>query len=288
MLSGELSCIRCGYALQGLSVREACPECGTPVVATVLSAVDPLASELQPVARPRVIAIGLFGMVGLALASVLVVGMARGMELLETVGVGLGRPAWMALASVVLLVGSAMLSLVVVSPHRGISTWRRALAAGGVVLLAVSAGLHSLVQLRLDMALGSGMFDQSGMADERIMFRGLGAVLAGAAVLMVRPNVRELLARSVVLRTGRRARQPLMPIAMALFVIAGVDAATLIARGLVGGIDHVVETVAVFAVGLSGVMVVIGLIGLLWDLRRLAPVLAKPGPTAGEVLTDGG
>src|SRR5262245_48877512 len=58
-LTGDLPCVRCRYNLRGLSVRAPCPECGTPVRATLLAVVDPFAGELQPVSRPRLIVAGL-------------------------------------------------------------------------------------------------------------------------------------------------------------------------------------------------------------------------------------
>ena len=58
-LTGDLPCVRCGYNLRGLSIREHCPECDAPVRATILALVDPRASELKPLRRPRLTGWGL-------------------------------------------------------------------------------------------------------------------------------------------------------------------------------------------------------------------------------------
>src|SRR5690606_27754218 len=57
-LKGDLLCIGCGYNLRGLSIREMCPECGIPVRATILGVIDPMADELAPIPRPRLVATG--------------------------------------------------------------------------------------------------------------------------------------------------------------------------------------------------------------------------------------
>src|SRR5436190_23878239 len=58
-LRGDLPCVACGYNLKGLSIRSVCPECGTPVRATILSVVDPHAAELTPIRLPALVALGL-------------------------------------------------------------------------------------------------------------------------------------------------------------------------------------------------------------------------------------
>src|SRR5215831_18001819 len=58
-LGGDLPCAACRYNLRGLSVRSVCPECGTPVRATILFTVDPYASVLRPITWPRATAAGL-------------------------------------------------------------------------------------------------------------------------------------------------------------------------------------------------------------------------------------
>lgn len=287
VLSGDLRCIRCGYDLSGLSVRVGCPECGTPVVATVLSVVDPMASELRPLRRPRAVALSLVLFVAGALAAVVLVWLARGMELAEAMGSGFGRPAWMAVGSTLLLAVSAIAGIGIVHPHAGLG-WRRPVAAGaGVLLLVPAVYFHGLIQITYDQMRGSGMFDGSGMGDTRVLWRGGIALAAGLAVLLVRPNVRALLARSVVLRTGGRARQPLLPIAVALFVIAMSDGLTLAARRTGGALDEAVSTVGPFVVGLASVMLLLGLIGLLRDVIKLAPVLLRPAPGPSEVIGHG-
>lgn len=287
VLSGDLRCIRCGYDLGGLSVRSGCPECGTPVVATVLSVVDPLASELRPLSRPRVVSASLIAIVGGAFAALVLVWLARGMELAEAMGHGLGRPQWMAVGSTVLLAASVVATLGVVHPHEGFDR-RKSLAAGlGVLLLVPAAYYHGMIQIVHDAFRGSGMFDPSGMGDTRLLWRGGICLASGCAVLLLRPSVRSLLARSVVLRTGSRARQPLLPISVALFVVAGADGLTLAARRASGAVDQVVSMAGPFLVGLAGVMLLMALAGLLRDVIKLAPVLLRPAPGPGEVIGHG-
>ena len=55
-----LRCIQCGYDLEGLSARGACPECGREIVASLASNLDLIATDRAPAPDARRVAWALF------------------------------------------------------------------------------------------------------------------------------------------------------------------------------------------------------------------------------------
>ncbi|MEM1424869.1 MAG: hypothetical protein AAGH64_12820, partial [Planctomycetota bacterium] len=116
MLTGELPCVTCGYELRGLSVRDACPECGTGVRATILAVVDPLADELAPMRAPSLTGVLI---VSWALSSSIGVWLIVAVRLLDGVrALGLRAPElwWAWNAAFVLLIVSGVSALGFLAP----------------------------------------------------------------------------------------------------------------------------------------------------------------------------
>src|SRR5262245_33407890 len=124
-LGGNLPCLRCRYNLKGLSIRAICPECALPVRVTLLAVVDPMASELRAIPRPRATAAGVVLWSTAALLAALCV-WAR--EVLE------GYATTLLLRQAVEVLGVAIVGLTLASgvgaaslirPHDGIRPQRR-------------------------------------------------------------------------------------------------------------------------------------------------------------------
>jgi len=69
VIARDLPCRSCGYDLRGVRFDHECPECGEPVEATVRAAVDPLASGLPVLSRPRQVGAALIWLLGCAIVT---------------------------------------------------------------------------------------------------------------------------------------------------------------------------------------------------------------------------
>jgi hypothetical protein len=143
-LAGTLRCAACRYDLRGLSVKGYCPECGLPIQATLLSIVDPMAEELQPIARPRLVASGLLAWSVGALVAALVAwfvwisGVSGVMRDLLSPG---ARERLIAFGAVALAF-SGLGAAAIVRPHAAIPTGRVVAASFAVALYPVVVWLY--------------------------------------------------------------------------------------------------------------------------------------------------
>jgi hypothetical protein len=80
-------CRRCGYDLKGLSATSQCPECGLPLVESVLAIVDPDASTMPRLRDPKGVGNGLLWLTMCGLAGVLLL-------LAGPVAIWLGATGW--------------------------------------------------------------------------------------------------------------------------------------------------------------------------------------------------
>lgn len=280
-LRGTLPCARCRYDLKGLSVRSVCPECGTPVRGTILAMVDPHASELQPIFRPRATAVGLILWAFGALGAVGLIWLLRISEfvpvLAPTAQSASGWIWW-------LIVLSGVGSLVLINPHRGIPARIRALAAIGCIAYVPMVWLVWLVVTRVDANFPNPYADVPPHALRRALLR----LAVGACIIVVsiclRPAARLLVARSLVMRTGRVDRQTLLTLA------------TTVAMAMLGDLLHIAQAfapwlpaelcrsagVALIAVG--SLLFTIGLVGVAIDCVRLRFAVLTPPLSMADLL----
>lgn len=285
-LGGDLPCVVCGYNLRGLSIRSLCPECGTSLRATILSLVDPLASELRPIEAPRLVSAGVlmwaFGAVVVAVVS----WVPQVADALRLGGVVVNRPS-AALGTLGGLAMSGVGSLALVRPHGGISR-----VHGAMAMLAALAYLplgwllwryHAAVDLQAGQHYLAGWSSTAAMS---YTLAGAGAVIA-TIILLQRPNARLLVARSMVMRTGRVDRQTMLAMSAAA-VVLGVGA-------LMGRLDvsrattlrELARTGGVVLIAFGGVMLTIGSLGCLLDCARIAGAILIPKTTVRQVIREG-
>lgn len=278
-LGGDLLCIGCRYNLKGLSVRVACPECGRPVLATVLAVVDPYASELRPIRLARLVATGLVVWAVAAFLATLVIWADQAPRGLVPFGVELRSPHWLGAMSTGLIVVSGVASLVLIRPHGGLRAISIAMAAGGGVLYAPIAWLHWRIHAVVDRVGES-------FEGERLVLRALVALLAAGVIMLLRANARTLAARSLVMRTGRVDRQSLLPLAASLIGITIVDLLAFVAMDVTARVQDLVLLANGLVVAAAGVLFTLGLWGIVLDTVRLWPVIARPPVRPGELLRD--
>ncbi len=274
-LGGDLPCVVCGYNLRGLSIRSVCPECGAGVRATILSVVDPQASVLRPIHRPRLIAGSLLLWSGAGLGASLVCWLPHFADSLgHLTGPITPPPSDAVLVGLVVaaMVGSAGL----VRPHSGIPAWFT-VAAVVAVLLHAPLG-WALVRLHREGWPASA----EGSQWTTIAMGSLVAIF-----LLLRPTLRLLVARSLLLRSGRVDRQTLLGMSGAAVVIAlGQFAVRWSIEGSPAGIISV-RVLGVVLLVTGGALLTLGLLGSVVDAVRIARAILRPLPTLREVLRSG-
>jgi hypothetical protein len=285
-LSGRLPCSRCGYLLEGLSVRDVCPECGLPITTTILAAVDPFAEELQSLTRPRAAAAALVVWSGAALGAAAWGWTARAAD----AAVAAGATRLWEISPVVLLALAALSgagSVVFMRPAR---RWpRRATllatigALGYIPLLLVLWAIH--VGLDAD---GQPPYFGSGVDAERHGLRLLLLAIMAGILLCLRPAARQLVARSLRLRQGRVDRQTILAMLACIGVAAAGDVAMLAGQVATGLTADILRVAGLALIGAGSALMTLGLAGMLVDAVRIARAIVSPAPSLRRVLTPAG
>ena len=271
----NLSCIGCGYDLEGLAARGKCPECGRAIVESLAERLD-LGGEARP-SEPRGSA-----RLGWALL-VAVAGAFCGTGVLATVVFEFlrlrpGSPAAAETAVDILRAGpqiaaagtaAAALALVVLPPlDRGrLSLAMRCAAAPGFVAWAACAWLQPSVPW--------------------LVGAGLAAALALGGLA---PLYSELGPRSKVYRSRRSAAQRIGALNIAILLaacLASIDMA--LERVAATSVPHVqaietTRTILALVSAACAATVVLGLGYLLTNAVWILRALLRPAPAASEVL----
>jgi hypothetical protein len=292
-LTGDLPCIGCGYNLRGLSIRSVCSECGTPVRATILARVDPMAEQLQPLKRPWLTAGGLVLWAWAGLLAALLVWLDRLTDVAnEMFGVRVGLPlAWQ--IELVAIACSMLGAAVLVRPVAVVSTWECVKAAGGVLaylpLLALHFTIHAVYDPRTGPPLVGSHLINAGAdlldADRSLYRLAVGALIV-VIVLGLRANAVSLAERSLVMRLGRVDTQPLSALAWAMAVTMAGDLLVIAFAGGDGLLDWIVELAALLMIAVGSFLFTLGLVGVGIDTVRLRPVLLQPAPGLTDIFRD--
>jgi hypothetical protein len=287
-LGGDLPCAACAYNLRGLSVRSVCPECGTPVRATILATVDPYADVLRPITCPWVTAAGILVWSFAALGAALLTWWMRLADAMDTM---LAVPVPFRGAPVLaswLIAASGVAALVLVRPHAGIAPRTCIAAFLGAAATVAAAWVYWRLHVRFDAAHVRPYFVADAPLAERTQLRlAIGALLV-AALFLVRPNARLLAARSLLMRLGWVDRQTLRAMAAALAAAAMGDVLYLLAPRLPGGAVTYAVSLGNFLIAVGSMLFTVGLVGVAIDCLRIAPVLVRPPLSMARVMHDGG
>lgn len=257
-----------------------------PVQVTVLSVIDPKATEIQPIRFARLVATGLVLWAG---ASTLVMVLAWVLAISGLTG---GVLADRGIHGVVTL-GSWLLgaagigACAIVSPQSGIPLGNKLRAGLGVL------GYGLLIKLWLDLGpllaqtpddsllnAWTGRVSIEPWRSERLV-----AWLAMAAVIwLLRGNLRLLAARSLVLRSARVDRQTMLAMIVVLMVAALGDGFSLISPHLPASMRGYGVLLGEALVAVSTVLFSIGTISVLIDTIRLLPAVLKAPLRLGDVM----
>lgn len=287
-LKGDIPCVQCGYNLRQLSVLEVCPECGTPVRATVLAVVDPYASVLQPVRFRRLVAAGLVVWAGGAVLAALLTWAVRAGDVYAVLaGVEVRMVRW-SQCGAALIVMSSLGAAALVRPHAKIPVWQSVCAVCGVVGGLTAAYLYWELQVRHDPLHVRPFVESIVVQPHRAWMRMEIAAVMAAGLLLLRPAARMLSARSLLLRMGRVDRQRIFALVMALGLASAGDLARLAAQELTEPWMTALNTIGIVTIAVGSMLLTVGLIGTLVDCVRIARVIVKPAAALSDVVGPGG
>lgn len=283
-LIGNMPCVVCGYNLKTLSVRHVCPECGTPVRATVLAVVDPYASVLQPIRFPRATAVGIVVWSCAALCAALLTWGQRFIDVFAVWTGENGGSGALAFTATVLIVVSAAGATALIRPHKRIAIWKSLAATISVALCGVHAALYWKLHGIYDPLHTRPFVEAVDGQEIRTWLRLGGSAVLAAAIMGLRPNARELAARSLVLRMGRADRQTMLAMVAALGLAMIGDVVTMIARSASGSASALLEPLGTVLIAVGSMLFTAGLVGVMVDCLRIASVIVRPSRTMGETV----
>lgn len=285
-LTGRLPCVVCGYELQGLSIRGVCPECGAAVRATILYQVDPEADEFKPMLTPRLTA---WALMALSIAALVIMVAGWSTRIADAFSLlALRRPPT-GLAGPVAL-GAAVLGAIslfaLVRPSRE-TPLRRSMAIVGAILAFVPlAWSNWVIQTGLD-PLHPAPFIESAWrpGGQRSLLRLIFGASGIAILLGFRPVARELVRRSLALRTGRVDRQTILAMVIALLIAAVGDVLHLIVGEFPGARwGGYLEAFGTLLIILGSAFLSLGLVGATIDSWRVRGAILTPSPSLQQVM----
>jgi hypothetical protein len=260
-----------------LSVSGSCPECSLPIRATLLAVVDPHATEFQPITAPRLTAVGL---ALLAIASFAAALAAWGVRLHDVaVLLDVQAPAFGKLNDLLpgfavgCTIAAAIGAIVLIKPHAKLAGWSMLGAAVSCVCIGAIALITYRVLLVIDAPRAEVYFSATPPPAVRVWLRLLSDALLLTAALGLAPNLRQLVLRSVLMRTGAVDRQTLTGLAAAIGVILLGDVMHAIATNLSEAPGDLLRLCGTLLIGLGSLLVTIGFALLIADAIRLAPVI---------------
>lgn len=287
-LTGSLPCLVCGYELQGLSIRGVCPECGTAVRATILHRVDPMAEEFRPITRPRLTAWCLVLWSVGALGAAALCWLPRLAETWATVTKALQAPviAFAGRAAVLSAALSGLALLGVARPTRDTPWWKTLAMLGACI--AYGPLVWSLWNIDgIDMSEPIAYF-RDDPAATRIVWRLIQAGAILGVIAGVRPIARDLVKRSLVLRTGRVDRQTLLAMSAVVLVGAAGDAIRLWSALGAPGERWLAAAIGTLVVALASVILTLGMVSALIDSYRIHQAIMIPSPGLRQVIGSTG
>ncbi len=285
-LGGDLPCVVCSYNLRGLSIRSMCPECGTGVRATILALVDPQASELQPIRFPKLVASAVVLWAAGAVAVAMMCWLPHAADALRLLGMNIDRPS--AKLGVMLGLGTSLLgALVLVRPHAKLGVLVPLMTLLGALLYAPLGYVMWKQQALMDAIGGPRYFTGWAPMVEATTLSVLAYGLIAAIIMLQRPIARALVARSLVMRTGRVDRQTMYAMAIACFIAIG---GALLGRAVPSTVpmwSDLARVSGIVLVIFGSLMLSIGLLGSLLDCARIASAIVAPKPTLRKVIREG-
>lgn len=286
-LGGDLPCISCGYNLRGLSIRSMCPECGIRVRATILSVVDPEARELQPIGLPRLIVAGLLAWNAGAAGAALLAWLPHAHDLVVQWVTPVGPRPNTTLGVVIAVALSAIGSLALIHPHARIPGRATVLALLASTLYLPLLALMWVYLSRPESPGGTRfLWQRPPSAAAMDLLAGIYALVA-LIIFCQRPVARLLVARSLILRSGRVDRQTLYVIGIACGVASLSCLLIRTSASMTPVPSEVLRLAGTAVLALASLLITLGLLGALLDSLRICQAILTPRRTLAHVIESG-
>lgn len=286
----SVHCRRCSYDLRSLDVDGRCPECGLEVWPSVIHMVDPTASKLPQLRDPRGVGNALVWLFACALLASICLALSGAMlmpDVLPPSGVSVGLirlPFDLTLLSGGLAIAGLWSVWKFMPPRDSLPdvAVRRDLWLLGIALLiwaAVCFGLWERERVWAQMGL---LPDAESVVAVRSLSHLAIAIAAALGLYSVRQLFKAIGSRSREYRRAQGGRQGIRPMMVSTLGVSAGSACRYLST-----FEHVPEKLdelGVIIVGVSMLMLVIGLVYLLvnaWWIRR---VLRKPPPRLRDLL----
>jgi len=278
-LSRDLPCLRCGYDLVGLSVRDRCPECGTPVRATLLAVVDPLAAELAPIYSPRILFAAMCVWSISTLFCSLAVWIMRGLEFATAGGPQPALIGWLGPAAAGLLALAGVSLVPVARPHGRLEPGTASGVMVAIVAYLCIAALLWFTFTGVDAQTPTIFASATADDGRRTMLRLASGAATAVIVLGLSRVWKSLQSRSVLMRSGRLDRQSTPSLLAAIAIAAAGDIIWLLFKpeqdtSIEGSL---VRIISIALIGVGSMLLTVGIVAIVIDVIKLRPViLAAP------------
>jgi hypothetical protein len=280
VVASPVHCRQCGYNLFGLRAGGVCPECGLEVWETILHTVDPEASRLPRLHRPKAVGNALLWLIAcMALGALLLVlrPIALGIDDLDDSqlrNLAAWTPEYLPFAAALFAL-AGLWSVWWLAPLRAEESsgaeWRDVWLLGtGLLLWAV---LVLVGEWTKNSAAPWWLGEVTWLAV---------AVAAVVGLIGLRGILETIGLRSRLYRTARSGRQGIQGMVAAIFGTAAGHAIHLVAA-TAGGLRYL-ETLGTVIVIISTLMLVIGLLYLVVNAWWIHRSLRCPPPSLGEIL----
>lgn len=272
-LSGSMPCVSCQYDLRGLSITATCPECGTPVRATLVRVIDPEGQTTAPLRSPQLASWAIVWWAGTSALAAL--GMLVLHLLHDVVG---GSPRVrdaIAMATLSVAYASSVGPLSLIFLFKG----RERTPRQGLALLAWVLTMMLCMMLMDPVLTRTNWGYTRGPWVER---RAILGILVVAILLSMRPTVRLLAARGWVQQQAHKDRQT--TISLALVVGIGTLAIFGVAASPIGSDPILARFLSQMIVILTLMLLTLGLGRLAVELLRMRRRIAAGLVAAGRVV----
>lgn len=282
-LTGKLPCVVCTYDLRGLSIRAVCPECGTAVRATILYTVDPEAEEFRPLNGRRLVAVSLVLWSVAALTASLFAWVPRIADLIGRSAIHTPETGWARSGLLICAAASGLAMIGLVRPIRSMPLRKSIFAFLALAAYAPLIWAMSRILYRIDPISGAP-YIQSDPDPVRLSMRLLMGACLVTILLGFRPNARDLVRRSLAIRTGRVDRQTILAMVAAVLLAATGDALRLISIGLGPVEGSFVQVIGTFVVTVGSLFLTLGMLGAVIDCWRISRSILIPSPTLRQII----
>jgi hypothetical protein len=171
-------------------------------------------------------------------------------------------------------------ALALVRPHAGMDRLRSLAAFVGVLAYVPLIYLAYAIHVRVDGTSPAPYVEPGRLTELREMLRIMWIAVAAMIVLALQRNLRLLIARSLVIRTGRIERQAPQALLAALGIMAAGSLARLAGAGAVDAWS-LLTIAGTVLVAVGAMLFTLGLVGVLADCVQARSAILRPPLTLG-------